>query len=192
MFVVLIKNPALKNSIVFFHYHLVPLSPTHALQSPHCCPCPWVLSPFCSVPSPPDPTTAVALLSIYESAPILKNQALLNIQQLLHKWPLLYYCKKRHLIFQEAREKKYIHCRPNVPSGRSFPSPWPFFQILLHYQLYSLGGFSEKNKKKRQAPIAHSAPLNLKSGSEPCCTGGVLTVGQSSLRHTQLSQANLS
>ena len=40
-------------------------------QSPHCCPCPWVLFPFLFNPSTPSPPLLNChLLSIYESVPI--------------------------------------------------------------------------------------------------------------------------
>ena len=35
---------------VFFLLPFNPLLPTSPLQSPHCCPCPWVLFPYCSIP----------------------------------------------------------------------------------------------------------------------------------------------
>ena len=48
------------------HLHPPPLP----LQSPHCCPCPWVL--FHSIiPHPTPLPRAVSLLSIYESDPVL-------------------------------------------------------------------------------------------------------------------------
>ena len=57
--------------IVFFHYYLVPLHPT-PLQPLHCCPCPWVLFPFCSIPLPTArPALAVIQFSFYESVSIL-------------------------------------------------------------------------------------------------------------------------
>ena len=37
--------------LYFFRYHLVPLYP-FPQQSPHCCPCSWVLFPFCSIRPP--------------------------------------------------------------------------------------------------------------------------------------------
>ena len=36
--------------IVFFPLPFSPLMPRSSQQSPHCCPCPWVLFPFCSIP----------------------------------------------------------------------------------------------------------------------------------------------
>ena len=39
--------------LYFFHYHLVSLYPTFTLQSPHCCPCPWVLFPPSLLPPSP-------------------------------------------------------------------------------------------------------------------------------------------
>ena len=44
--------------ILFYFYCIFPItiySPytPFPLQSPHCCPCPWVLFPFCSVPPAP-------------------------------------------------------------------------------------------------------------------------------------------
>ena len=52
---------------IFFHYHLVPLY--HPPRSPQCCPRPWVLYPFCSIPPPL--SLAGVLLSIHESVSIL-------------------------------------------------------------------------------------------------------------------------
>ena len=34
------------NFYCIFHYYSVPLYPLPSSQSPHCCPCPWVLYPF--------------------------------------------------------------------------------------------------------------------------------------------------
>ena len=45
-------NLALNFLLYFFHYHLVSLIPLNTplpRQSLHCCPCPWILFPFCSV-----------------------------------------------------------------------------------------------------------------------------------------------
>ena len=61
--------------IVFFPLPFTSLIPPTPQQSPHCCPCPWVLFPFCSVPpplnSPLPPPTSCQLLSIYESVSVL-------------------------------------------------------------------------------------------------------------------------
>ena len=39
--------------IIFFPLPLSPLIPPSPQKSPHCCPCPWVLLPFCSIPPSP-------------------------------------------------------------------------------------------------------------------------------------------
>ena len=57
--------------ITFFPLPFIPLIPLSPQQSPHCCPCPRVLFPFCSIPPPLSPyPLAVIPLSIYESVPI--------------------------------------------------------------------------------------------------------------------------
>ena len=58
---------------VFFPLPCSPFLLPFPLQSPHCCPCPWVLFPLCSIPPPtnlPRTLTSCHLLSIYESVPI--------------------------------------------------------------------------------------------------------------------------
>ena len=52
--------------IAFFHYLLVPLYCPQ--QSPHCCPCPWVLFLFCSIsvhPNLPQPTSCHPALCLW-------------------------------------------------------------------------------------------------------------------------------
>ena len=46
-FILLLKKINL--NCTFFHYHLVPLYLPFPQQSPHCCSCPRVLCPFCSI-----------------------------------------------------------------------------------------------------------------------------------------------
>ena len=53
--------------LYFFPLPFSPLITPYSQQSLHCCPCPRVLFPFCSLP--PLPTTSCHLLSIYESVP---------------------------------------------------------------------------------------------------------------------------
>ena len=56
--------------IVFFPLPFSSLIPLHPLQSPHCCPCSWIVFPFCSVPPLPLP---------------------LNCHPALHLWVCLYF-----------------------------------------------------------------------------------------------------
>ena len=63
----------LKILIVNFPLPFSPLiSPPLPQQSLHCCPCPWLLFPFCSIPPPPNHSpSSCHLLSIYESVSVL-------------------------------------------------------------------------------------------------------------------------
>ena len=52
---------------IFFPWSSSPLTPSFPQQSPHCCPCPWVLFSFSSIPPPPPLPSLLAfiLFSIY-------------------------------------------------------------------------------------------------------------------------------
>ena len=50
--------------VILFSLPLSPLIPAFPLQSPHCCPCPWVLFPFYSTPPALPLSLAVILLSM--------------------------------------------------------------------------------------------------------------------------------
>ena len=53
------------------------------LQSPHCCPCPWVLIHFCSIPPPLKSLITVSLLSVYGSVPILLVSSVCSLDSTL-------------------------------------------------------------------------------------------------------------
>ena len=77
--------------IVFSPLPFSPLMPPNPQQSPLCCPCPWVLLPFCSIPLPPNLSpTNCHLLSIYESVPIFRVSSV---------WPLDSTYEWNHMVF---------------------------------------------------------------------------------------------
>ena len=55
------------------------------LQSPHCCPCPWVLFPFGSAPPPPNLPIAFILLYSYESVSVLLVSSVCLLDS-THEW----------------------------------------------------------------------------------------------------------
>ena len=57
--------------VVFFPSPFSPLIPHSPLQSPHCCPCPWVLFPFPSIPPPPPSPSLSCHSAVHESVFIL-------------------------------------------------------------------------------------------------------------------------
>ena len=63
---------------VFFHYHLVPL---------YCCPCPWVLFPFCWIlpPSKLSPTHNSCHLALYGPVSILLVSSVCSLDS-IYEW----------------------------------------------------------------------------------------------------------
>ena len=59
--------------VFFFPLPFSTLLPHSTEQSPHCCPCPRVLFPFCLIPRPPNlpSPNSCRLFSIYESVSVL-------------------------------------------------------------------------------------------------------------------------
>ena len=72
--------------LFYFPLSFSPLIIPSPLQSPHCCPCPWVFFPFTqSLHSLACPPFAVSLLSIYESVSILLATSVCSLDS-THKW----------------------------------------------------------------------------------------------------------
>ena len=70
----------LLNFYCTFPLPFIPIILPSTLQSPHCYPCPWAPSPFCSIPLPPHLPNTCHLLSIYESVSILLVSSVCSLE----------------------------------------------------------------------------------------------------------------